>query len=665
MHVFIVRVLEAKPFVGERGPLPWKRTAFYALVWSKPLTVTPDPTLQANKDLRFIGETLVGISRVLHEQTHKLELAVEGTYAAEAGDPRVRLLSEALHVSRSADLQLGRINEAAKRVLFALQDQLNKGEQALVPSLAGALAISQNPSSFDIINSLERTRSELETLYKIAQVLNSTLELKEVLRLVMDQVIKFIGAERGFIVLVDPKTNKQEPESTIARDKYAHTIDRSAFEYNISRSTVDRVVKTKKLVRPDNTYDPTKSMMDFDIRSVMCAPLIVRGDCIGAVYVDSRMKSNLFTEEDEKLLLSFCNQTAITINNARLFSKVKEDKQYMDNIFASIASGVIATDSAGIVTTFNRAAGEILGLNPYQVVGRHYKEAFQALPQLRLAELLEDVIIQHQHGTIVAHSIDGAIPRRGLISLDVHPSSLLDEGVNIGMALVIDDRTEIKRAKAEAKEIRAIFGRYVHPNVVQQLIEDPKALNLGGEIKEISVISADIRGFTSLSEGMPSKDVMTLLNNYFEIMVKEIWDEEGTVTGYWGDMLMAIFNAPLRQDDHALRAVRAAWKMRMAILAYQCSRPQGPQISFGIGVNTGEAVVGNLGSHGRMQNYTAIGDVVNVASRLQGKASDNNILLNHSTFVKARQHVKVDKLPPMTVRNRTVPLDVWHLKGLL
>jgi len=626
------------------------------------LAVSPDPTIQSSKDLRFIGETLVNISRLLHEQAQKLERAVEGTYVAEASDPRVRLLSEALNVSRSADLQLGRINEAAKRVLVALQDQLNKGEQSLIPSLAGALSISENPSSFDISESLERKRDELDTLYKIAQVLNSTMEFEEVLRLVMDQVIKFVDAERGFIVMVDPE--KRTLQFKIARDKEAHTIGSNDFD-RISRSTVEQVVRTKHLVRPDVTYDPTKSMMDNKIRSVMCAPLIVRGDCIGAVYVDSRMKANLFTQEDEKLLDSFCNQAAITIDNARLFSKVKEDKESMDNIFASMASGVVATDSKGVITTFNRAAAEILGLNPFKVVGQHYREVFGALPQLRLAELLDNVMVEHRHGTIVAHSIDGTIPIRGPISLDVHPSLLLDEGANIGMALVIDDRTEIKRAKAETKEIRAIFGRYVHPNVVQQLIEDPKALNLGGEIKEISVISADIRGFTALSESLASKEVMNLLNNYFDILVKQIWDEEGTVTGYWGDMLLAIFNAPLRQEDHALRAVRAAWKMRLAILDYQRSRPQDLQISLGIAVNTGEAVVGNLGSHGRMQNYTAIGDTVNVASRLQGEAKDNNILINHSTFVKVRGFVQVDTHESMYVKNRKEPLDVWHLKGLL
>jgi class 3 adenylate cyclase len=233
------------------------------------------------------------------------------------------------------------------------------------------------------------------------------------------------------------------------------------------------------------------------------------------------------------------------------------------------------------------------------------------------------------------------------------------------MALVIDDRTELKRSEARVKEVRRIFGRFVHPNVVQRLIEDPSALNLGGEIKEITVISADIRGFTRMSEGMASGEVVNLLNNYLDIMVKEIWDEGGTITGFWGDELMAIFNAPLTQDDHVLRAVRAAWKMRLAVLEYQRSQPLSTPISFGFGVNTGEAMVGNIGSREYMQTYTAIGDAVNVASRLQHNAADNNILLNHSTFIRVRQHVQVTKLPPLAVKNKTEPLDAWCLIGLV
>jgi adenylate cyclase len=264
----------------------------------------------------------------------------------------------------------------------------------------------------------------------------------------------------------------------------------------------------------------------------------------------------------------------------------------------------------------------------------------------------------------VPHSVDCEIPGRGPVNLSLHASSLRDaQGNYIGMALVVDDQTDLRAARARAEEIQRIFGRFVHPNVVRRLIEDPRALHLGGETKEITVISADVRGFTSLSERRPSAEVMHLLNTYLDIMVKEIWEENGTITGFWGDELMAIFNAPLNQEDHALRALRAAWKMRMAVMAYQQSHHQDYPISFGFGVNTGEAMVGNIGSRERLQNYTAIGDAVNVAARLQKSASDNNILLNRSTYGSLRHLVRVSMLPPLSVKNKAEPLDVFCLQG--
>src|SRR5207302_3840062 len=122
-------------------------------------------------------------------------------------------------------------------------------------------------------------------------------------------------------------------------------------------------------------------------------------------------------------------------------------------------------------------------------------------------------------------------------------------------------------------------------------------------------------------------------------------------------------NGPLPQADHGLRARRAPWRMRRSIVDYDRTQPRDSQYSFGIGVNTGEAMVGNIGSRERIQNYTAIGDVVNVAARLQQEAKDNNIMLNHATFTRVRQHVRVTKLPPLTVKNKAEPLDVWCLVG--
>ena len=643
------------------------------------MTVTPDPAPKVTNDLRSLGETLMRISRMLHEHSRKLEVAVEGTYAGQGGDARVQLLADSLRISRTADLELGRLNQAAQRLVLASQEQLAQ-LQASFPPPSSRPPSSSPTSSFErereilntSIHNLQRQRSELETLYEIARVLNSTLEPDKVLRMVMDEVIRVVDAERGFLVLVHPVTKKLS--FAIARDKRAQTIDRSAFK--ISRSTVERVINTRgALLTDDAQLDEAlkaqESIMAYGIRSIMCVPLEVRNNCIGAVYVDSRISAHLFSQKHLDLLVAFCHQAAIAIDNASLFDdlkqalrKVEEDKQYMDNIFASIASGVITTNSVSIITKFNDAAGIILNINPLSVVGKDYREVFRPLPQLHLVELLQNAHVEHHHGTIVPDTVECEIPGRGQVNLTFYVSSLRDmQNAPIGMALVIDDRTELKRAEAKAKEIRRIFGRFVHPNVVQQLIENPNALNLGGEIKEISIISADIRGFTSLSERMASREVMNLLNTYLEIMVKEIWDEEGTVTGFWGDALMAIFNAPLPQEDHVLRAVRAAWKMRMAILDYQSTHPEATHIAFGIGVNTGEAMVGNIGSRERIQNYTAIGDVVNVASRIQGEAKENNILLNHATFTRVRQHVRVKKLPPLEVKNKAEPLDVWCLIG--
>jgi adenylate cyclase len=517
------------------------------------------------------------------------------------------------------------------------------------------------------ISSLKRQGNELETLYEIASTLNSTLEFDKVLRLVMDELIDFVNAERGFLMLVNPTTH--ELAFTIARDKQRRTIEELDFK-KMSRSTVESVVRTRKSVitgdaHMDDVLKAQESILANNIRSIMCVPLVVRDNCIGAVYVDSRFNVNLFSPRHHDLMVAFCHQAAIAIDNARLFARVNEDKQYMDNIFASLANGVITIDSVGIITKCNEATGNILRIDPLAAVGKHYQEVFRSLPQLDLIELLQNAPVQRDYGTIVPTSVECEIPGRpGTVNLTLYISSLRDEhDAHIGMVLVVDDHTELKRSQAQVREIRQIFGRFVHPNVVQRLIDDPTTLNLGGEKKEITVLSADMRAFTCMSERMASQEVMQTLNTYLDIMVKEIWDEGGTITGFWGDELMAIFSAPLPQEDHALRALRAAWKMRRSVLEYQRSRAEDFPVSFGFGVNTGEAMVGNIGSRERMQSYTAIGDVVNVASRLQSNASGNDILLNHSTFTRVRQHVRVAKLPPLQVKNKAEPLHVWCLIG--
>src|SRR5207248_10965406 len=170
-----------------------------------------------------------------------------------------------------------------------------------------------------------------------------------------------------------------ELDVTIALDKKGQTINRSA--YRNSRGTVIRVVKTREPIltddaQIDDAFKEQESIMAYGIRSIMCAPLVVRDHCIGAVYVDSRINANLFGPKHRDMLQAFCHQAAIAIDNARLFAdltrtirQVNEDKQYMDNIFASIANGLITTDSSCIFTTFKVASAKILRIEPMSVIG--------------------------------------------------------------------------------------------------------------------------------------------------------------------------------------------------------------------------------------------------------------------------------------------------------
>src|SRR5581483_2319263 len=167
--------------------------------------------------------------------------------------------------------------------------------------------------------------------------------------------------------------------------------------------------------------------------------------------------------------------------------------------------------------------------------------------------------------------------------------------------------------------------------------------------------------YTRLCEHLPPEQAMHLINIYMDMMVEKIGEEEGTITGFMGDEVMAIFNAPLPQRGHALHAIRAVWKMRQEVLSYQRTHPQAIPVTFGFGVNTGVAVVGNIGSEERLQQYTAIGDTVNVAARLQANATDNTILLSEQTYLQVYRYIQASDPFSLEVKNRTALPNVRRL----
>ncbi|MBN2533995.1 MAG: adenylate/guanylate cyclase domain-containing protein [Spirochaetales bacterium] len=211
--------------------------------------------------------------------------------------------------------------------------------------------------------------------------------------------------------------------------------------------------------------------------------------------------------------------------------------------------------------------------------------------------------------------------------------------------------------------IKNAFKQYLSPAVIEQLIADPDKLALGGERKEISIYFSDLQGFTSISEALTPEGLTSLLNDFLSAMTDIILDEGGTVDKYEGDAIIAFWNAPLPQEDHALRAVRAALscQTKLAEMRPAFRERVGKDLFMRIGMNTGIAVVGNMGSRNRF-DYTMLGDAVNLASRLEGinKQFNSYFMISQATKDRIGNAYPVRELSRVTVVGRKEPVTVYE-----
>jgi adenylate cyclase len=505
---------------------------------------------------------------------------------------------------------------------------------------------------------LERYR-EINLLYKIGETISASLDPDEIPRLVLAEAVRIIRADCGLVLLQD-----DQDELTV----------RSGFGEGSLRTDLERIGRSFAAVdSPEGAKSRIYSVESAAeapaaIEHVLCAPLKTRDRVLGVVLLARQAGLPVFRAGDEKLLNALAGQTAVAMENARLFADVRrqrdaiaEMKMYMDNIFASIASGVITTNVEDVVTILNKAAERILEVDADATMGRPY---VQALPFIapQIAPLVEQV--KAQDTWVVGYEVEPVLPARGPVVLQVHLSPLKDNHEQTtGIAIVVDDLTERRQLEEQVRLVRGTFERYVSPRVVEQLLSDPSRALLGGVRQEVTILFADIRGFTAYSEKQDPEALVRVLNQHLTLAADAVLDEDGTLDKFVGDTVMAIFNAPLAQPDHALRAVRAALAMQQSIAWLHSNLPANERLSFGIGIVTGPAVVGNVGSP-ILQNYTAIGDSVNLASRLQTHASSGQILLNPTAYELVRDTVVAREYGYVQVKGHSEEDLVYELIGL-
>jgi adenylate cyclase len=280
---------------------------------------------------------------------------------------------------------------------------------------------------------------------------------------------------------------------------------------------------------------------------------------------------------------------------------------------------------------------------------------------------------------IVVIGLAGAL---GLATLMAQPILRLVEGTrriaagDLTVDLAVASRDEIgilteafntmTTSLREKEMITRAFARYVDRDVADELLKDPAQLVLEGERREVTVVFCDLRGFTLLSERLSPEEVVLLLNQFYELMIEATFRNAGTLDKFLGDAVMAVFGAPIAHADHAYRAVRTAVAMREGVerLSRRRIRRGGEPLSVGIGISTGEAVAGTVGTDDRME-YTVVGDSVNIAARLESTAKPMQILISARTWEDVKEVVKTRPLGVVRVKGKEEEIEVHEVLHLL
>jgi class 3 adenylate cyclase len=242
---------------------------------------------------------------------------------------------------------------------------------------------------------------------------------------------------------------------------------------------------------------------------------------------------------------------------------------------------------------------------------------------------------------------------------------------DLGQEIIARKRTEeqLRSAEREAKELseflKKVFGRYISTKVMDTLLENPSALELGGERKNVTIMMSDLRGFTAITERLDPEQVVSMLNTYFEVMVELVHQYNGTINEITGDSLLVIFGAPQEIPDRSQQAIACSIAMQNAMGRVNAKNQKAglPELQMGIGLHDSEVIVGNIGSSKRIK-YSVVGSGVNLASRIESYSVGGQILISESVYKKAGDKLRIDGQREVLPKGSEVPLRIFEIGGI-
>lgn len=534
--------------------------------------------------------------------------------------------------------------------------EYNKNDLALFEAMTSQAALALE--SAQLIERMQAIRLQEMEFVNIVSEVTADIKLSTLLQRVMGEATRLLNAERSTLFLNDEKTHQLWSE-------VGHGLDVMEIRLPNHIGIAGSVFTSSKTINIPHAYADLRFNPAFDkqtgffTRSILCVPIINKqGKTIGVTQMLNK-RGGAFSSDDEVRLRAFTAQVSIALENAKLFTDVQNMKNYNEAMLESMSNGLITLDETEKIVTCNAAGLRLLQVSTLEILNQS-AQSFFSDENSWVFDKIKAVETHHQQQVMMDARLK---VKDNTLSVNLTVQQLLGaddksagDKKRIGFMLVIEDISNEKRLKTT-------MSRYMDPSVADQLVASGAEI-LGGKSVVCTTLFSDIRDFTTLTEQLGPQGTVSLLNEYFTIMVDCIQREGGMLDKFIGDAIMAAFGIPLARNDDEDRAVRSAIAMIRELKIWNQKRiDEGKMpIHIGIGLNTDTVVSGNIGSQKRM-DFTIIGDGVNLAARLESacKQYGAQILISEFTYAKLKDTYRNRELDRVIVKGKTEPVGIYEI----
>ncbi len=516
-------------------------------------------------------------------------------------------------------------------------------------------------------------KSTFEELVRAGSLLSREFDFKSLISTLVDQSLDISGSDLAALYL------SAEPDKARSRLKLSYKrgsgeiapfVEADAEIAEFIRDCGESVVLNSRKPSPFAGL-----LLSASMQSGMALPIVTPRSFLGILFVNSK-KTGFYTSSAFNFLNSFASLASGMMHNSRMYKELREYlntiealERYQESVFSSMTNMLVTTERDGKIRYYNEEAARHFSLTERDV-GLPIAEFFNRKIDKKILSSLGGVLSSGDEVLGIEGIYKGD---SGEVDFSLNLSPIgAKRGLHDGITLLFTDQTRERELKAkvnvvteERRLIKDMFSRYLSSEVVQHLIDSPEVVGLGGSDKKATVFFADIRGYTSFSEGRDPQYIIEILNEYFSEAVEIVIKYNGFIDKFIGDCIMAAWGVPMvSESDDAIHAVSCALEIQQLIASKDRKFFHGDaeHLRVGFGMHTGHLVAGNLGSLRKM-NYSIIGDTVNVAARLEGVAAAGEIIITRDTRDLLGDRFILESRKAVKVKGKAKEIEIFNVIG--